>query len=45
MDVQLGIVVMALELVSTLKRLFGSNVPEGNTDQLRMRDVLGMCTY
>ena len=29
-DVLLGTVVMAWELVPTFKRLFGSNVPKGN---------------
>ena len=37
-DVLLGMMVIALELVPAFKRLFGSDVPKGNTRQ----DVLDM---
>ena len=35
MDVPLGVVIMALELVPTSKRLFGSDILQGNTEQSR----------
>ena len=35
MDVSLGVVVVALELVPISKRMFGSDTPQGHTGQLR----------